>query len=236
MNLVNLEQNSDAWLSWRQTGIGSSDAPSILELSPWKTRRELWEEKVYHYHRRNPVLSSKQLQAIFAKMKEKELQNESSKNRGRKLEPVAREHYEWWLGHKIDPVCGVHPQFEFLKVSLDGWNEEKKLFGEIKCPNQMAHNQALMGQVPQYYVPQLLHQFLTSGAKEGHYISFHDKFPPGQRLAIVQVNENTVHEAMSLQATLAQSIKYVEYEFTAFWNSVKDATFLPLEREYIPEI
>ena len=40
-----MEQKSEEWLDWRKKGIGSSDAPIIMGVSPWKTPFELWEEK-----------------------------------------------------------------------------------------------------------------------------------------------------------------------------------------------
>lgn len=213
MRIFELDQNSDAWLDWRKTGIGSSDAPAILDLSPWKTRKETWEEKTYHYHRGRKGFSQAQLAAIRAKMMAKELENESAKNRGKKLEPVAREEYEAWMGFDCPAVCGSHEQYEFLKVSLDGWNEDKLLFVEIKAPNRKAHEDALSGSVPDYYEPQILHQFAVSGARRGHYISYHPKFPPGQRLAIVEVDRND-EEVNSLIA--------VEVDF---WNMVVEGEY-----------
>lgn len=35
----------DAWLEARRTGIGASDSPAILGLSPWKSAFQVWAEK-----------------------------------------------------------------------------------------------------------------------------------------------------------------------------------------------
>ena len=231
MRLVDLDQNSDAWLEWWRTGIGSSDAPAVLNMSPWKTRRELWEEKVLDYHKSRPVLPL----AVQAKIREerarREGQNESSKNRGKKLEPVAREMYERWMGFEVPPVCGVHPEFEFLKVSLDGWHAGRLLFAEIKCPNQKAHAQALDGAVPDYYVPQVLHQFATSCGRECHYISYHDRFPPGQRLAVVPVNSKTSPKALGEDIPLGDLVELVRDKLCEFWASVVTGEYVPLPDE-----
>ncbi len=228
MRIIELEQNSDAWLQWRHTGLGSSDAPSILGVSPWKDRKDLWEEKVYNFHRGKTVLTGRQLEIIMQKMVAKEAQNESAKNRGKKLEPEARELYEEAIGIKVPSVCGIHAVHDFLKVSLDGWEPSRKLFTEIKAPNQGAHMEALNQKVPHYYVPQLLHQFLTSGAKEGHYVSYSPKFPPGQRIAIVPINPYNVRKTMGLQAELQDQIDFMEQELCRFWKCIVDAQYKEL--------
>lgn len=33
------------WLEWRKLGLGASDAPVVMGVSPWKTRHQLWLEK-----------------------------------------------------------------------------------------------------------------------------------------------------------------------------------------------
>ena len=45
IEIIELEHNSQAWLDFRNTGIGGSDASAVLGLNPWKTNVELWEEK-----------------------------------------------------------------------------------------------------------------------------------------------------------------------------------------------
>ncbi len=39
------DKDREKWLKDRQKGIGGSDSPSVLNISPWKTARELWAEK-----------------------------------------------------------------------------------------------------------------------------------------------------------------------------------------------
>src|SRR6266550_3924413 len=40
-----LAQRTPEWLAARRTGIGGSDAPAVLGLSPWRTPFEVWAEK-----------------------------------------------------------------------------------------------------------------------------------------------------------------------------------------------
>ena len=46
MKIINLEQNSFEWEINRMSGIGSSDAPSIMGVSPYTTALQLWNDKV----------------------------------------------------------------------------------------------------------------------------------------------------------------------------------------------
>ena len=215
MKVLALDQDSPEWLAWRDTGLGSSDAAAVLGLSPWKTRRALWEEKLVRYRQQlarlghpdpDPALTAK----VLAARKADEGKNESAKRRGKDLEPVARAEYEWLMDVQTPPACGVHPGFEFLKVSLDGYAPERSLFVEIKAPNQRAHDEALYGTVPHYYIPQVYHQFVVSGLELCHYVSYHPKYPAGKKLAVVPVRRRDVADQVG-------QLQHVEVEF---WESV----------------
>jgi len=41
-----IRSNTTEWLLRRRTGIGASEAPAVLNLSPWMTPRDVWREKV----------------------------------------------------------------------------------------------------------------------------------------------------------------------------------------------
>ncbi len=62
-----------AWHEWRRGGIGSSDAAAIMGVSPWRTPKEVWEEKVYGT---SVIIDN------------------SAMARGRELEPIARTWFE----------------------------------------------------------------------------------------------------------------------------------------------
>ncbi len=89
---------------------------------------------------------------------------------GSQMEPTVRELYESVSGKLWPATCFVHDQWPFLKASLDGWNGNEAI--EIKCPGETTHKKALKGHVPDYYTPQLNHQFLVSGVERIHYISY----------------------------------------------------------------
>ena len=45
MKEIKLKHNSRAWLAFRQSGIGGSDASAIFGENPYKSNIELWKEK-----------------------------------------------------------------------------------------------------------------------------------------------------------------------------------------------
>lgn len=146
-----LIQGSDVWLEWRNHGIGGSDAPVIMGVSPWMTAYELWE--------------------IKTGKREQKVSNWAMK-RGTDMEPIARQAYEEKTGHIMEPVCLTHPQLEWMRASLDGITLEGDLALEIKCPGRDDHATTKAGKVPDKYVPQVQHILAVSGAKSLHYWSF----------------------------------------------------------------
>lgn len=146
-----LRQEGPDWHLWRKAGIGASDAPIIMGVSPYKTPRELWLEKT---GRKPPFAGS------------------WATERGTRLEPLARNHYEAVTGYVVQPHCQAHPDYPWMRASLDGITFEGDLILEIKCPGKEAHAQALAGEVPEKYRPQIQHQLAVTGARVCHYFSF----------------------------------------------------------------
>lgn len=141
----------EEWLKWRKEGIGSSDAPVIMGVSPWKTPLQLWEEKTG---------------------KSESDEKNWATDRGNELEASARAHYELAHGIECPPKLFIHKEHPFLRASLDGYNSQDEIVLEIKCPGKEDHEKALKGLVPEKYYPQLQHQLLVSGARRVDYFSF----------------------------------------------------------------
>lgn len=145
-------QGSDDWHLFRKNGIGSSDSPVIMGVSPYRTPYQLWREKTSE-----EVLENKTNFAM---------------QRGSQMEPQARAQYELLTGNEIPAKLVIHPKFNFLRASLDGYSEEKKICVEIKCPGKEDHAVALKGSAPAKYYPQVQHQLLVTGFDLCHYYSF----------------------------------------------------------------
>lgn len=147
-------ENKEEWLAWRKKGLGSSDAPIIMGVSPWKTPYELWLEKT---GRAGEQVTNWAME------------------RGNKLEPRARALFEVENDKSFPAKNVVHSEYDFLRASLDGWCEETGEILEIKCPGVDDHIKAKQGILPEKYYPQVQHQLMVTGAKRAYYYSFDGK-------------------------------------------------------------
>lgn len=147
-----IEDRTPEWFRWRDKGIGASDTPIILGLSEYKTCYELWLEKTGQVDR--------------------DFKTSPQAERGIALEPIARERYEMETGNKMEVIKFEMENPYYMRASLDGWNAEKRIVLEIKCPKAAHHKMATEGKVPEVYFWQMQHQMLVASAVMGHYYSF----------------------------------------------------------------
>ena len=152
------KQNTKAWYSWRRGGLGASDAPVVMGVSPYSTRFELWAQKTGLMERPEP-------NAFQA----------AAMRRGHDLEPVARMLYENLVNDSFPAVSCQHENFDYIRASLDGYSENSDKLIEIKCPGKVDHKAAQNGIIPEKYVIQIQTQFAVSGASSGDYISYDGK-------------------------------------------------------------
>lgn len=148
---LEFEQSTDEWLSWRRGGIGASDAPVVMGLSPWQTDGELFLLKTGQKAER-PANDAMQ--------------------RGKRLEPVARLAYVNHTGIDVAPVCVQSCEHPWMRASLDGLSADGRHVVEIKCPGEKDHRLAGSGSVPEKYYPQLQHILAVTGLGEIYYWSF----------------------------------------------------------------
>jgi len=146
-----MQQNTADWLAWRKTGIGASDVPVILGVSPWRTPYQLWQEKTGR--------------------SEGQMEN-SAMARGKALEAQARLAYESTTGEAMQPAERTHAMLTFMRASLDGISLDGKTICEIKCPGKDDHAKAVAGEVPEKYGQQIQAQLFVSGAERCDYYSY----------------------------------------------------------------
>lgn len=153
-----MDQNSQEWLDWRKKGIGGSDAPIILGISPWKTPYELWEEKT----------------GVIKPDKE---ENTFITEKGHRLEPKARALYEIENDGKDFPPELVERQDRpEHRASLDGRNAEIKKTLEIKFVGAGEKwLMALNNEIPDYYMAQMQWQLYVTGDDSVDYIAYNEK-------------------------------------------------------------
>lgn len=146
-----MEQNTDEWHEFRRNHVGSSDAPAIMGISPWKSIVQLYEEKItgINSQKDNPWMK-----------------------RGRDKEQEARDLYCFITGHNMSPVVLEHPQYKFMSASLDGMTPFGNCAVEIKIPGKVDHEKALEGFIPDKYYPQLQHQIFVANLDMIDYFSW----------------------------------------------------------------
>lgn len=148
---MELQQGTEAWHAFRRTGLGGSDAIIVANMSPWRSRLELWQEKLELIE--PPIVNS-------------------SMQRGMILEPTARRCYESMTGIDVIPAIRVSKEYTWCFASLDGISLDEKIITEIKCTSKKNHELAKNGQIPTYYMPQIQHQIYVCGVDSCHYFSY----------------------------------------------------------------
>jgi putative phage-type endonuclease len=147
-----LIQGSAEWLAIRKTKVTATDAPALMNVSPYgETPYKRWLDKLG--------------------FGEEQVETEAMR-RGRELEIVARDLFIKETGIMIVPEVVFSKEYDFMMSSLDGIDFDKTTILEIKCVKKEFHEMALDGVVPEGFMPQLQHQMITTGLKKCYYLSY----------------------------------------------------------------
>lgn len=147
------------WLSERKTGLGGSDSPVVLGLSPWKSRYELWAEK-------------------SGSVPDEDKADSPHLDLGNNLEAVVLRLLALRTGRVVEaaePFKLVrHPEHEWLFCTPDGWAWDAERQGGpaergiVQAKTAFAPNKHDWDQEPpDYYRVQLQHEILASGCTWG---------------------------------------------------------------------
>lgn len=154
MKIINLEQGTPEWLSWRKTVITATDASAIMGVNPWVTPYKCWQRKL----------------GLIEEQK-----SNDAMQRGQRLEPEARAQFIERYGIEMTPMVVESSEFDFLGASLDGISQFRRFILEIKCGGTKLHDMASQGIIPEYYTHQMQHQLLVTGAEKCFYYSYNGK-------------------------------------------------------------
>jgi len=160
------EAKRQAWLNERRTGIGSSDAPTIMGVSPWRTLHDLWLDKTGQIK------------------PEDEFKGNWATERGNRLEPQVRKWYNEKHHSAMLVESAVSPANKLFRASFDGIDHSLRRVIEIKCPGKEDHEAALRGKIPDKYYPQCQWLLMVSGYTELDYVSYSE---PMDNYAVVRV-------------------------------------------------
>ena len=151
-----MQQGTKEWIEFRKNYVGGSDAPVVMNVSPYCTPYQLWQEKL----------------GIKRRAKTE------SMNFGNTMEPFIRDKFNEMYDCKVKPVVLIHPTIKWMMASLDGLDHEKGVAVEIKTANKDDHEMAKNGRVPDKYYPQLQHtlEILVAlfGINQLYYFSYNN--------------------------------------------------------------
>src|SRR5262245_19558887 len=143
-----------AWLAARRHGIGGSDAPAVLGVSPWKTSAQLWAEKL--------------------EMLEEDAAESEAMRMGRKLEPIIRELYTEATGQHVleSPPYDIRRSrtYPWMTATLDGvvFPPEAAEPGVFEAKTASAwHRDEWATEPPVAYQVQVQHNMVVTGATWG---------------------------------------------------------------------
>ncbi len=151
MKIIELEQGSQEWLTWRKSVITATDCSCIMGNNPWTTAYKCWQRKLGLID---------------------EVKSNNAMERGKRLEPEARTQFIERYEIDMIPAVVESSEYEFLGASLDGISESQDTILEIKCGGSKLHSMACNGEIPIYYMDQIQHQLLVTGASKCFYYSY----------------------------------------------------------------
>lgn len=162
---VNIAQGSPEWHEWRRKGIGASDVAALFGLSPYKTARDLFMEKMGFGE-----VDEEDKSFIF--------------QRGHEAEAQIRSLFKEHTNIDLEPTC-----FEkgFFLASLDGYLKgtgtlEAKLVGK-----EVLKRLAQLEELPKHHEIQVQSQLFTSEEDKTFYGAVAPKVKGG---VIVEVGRN----------------------------------------------
>lgn len=153
MNIIDCIQGSDEWFASR---LGKVTASCFSDVLNKKTGRGVYMIK----------LAAERLTGL-----PQGSYNNAVMERGKELEPEAREYYAKSSGQEIVQI-GFAELDEWIGASPDGLIGDDGL-AEIKCPNSTTHIiNILKDKMPTQYIPQVQGQLWVTGRKWCRFISY----------------------------------------------------------------
>lgn len=141
MKILELEQGSDEWKTYRRSKITSTGMSSVLNLSPFRTAMEYWMEMVG--------------------LKPGAVMNHAMR-RGMDSEDDARTQMYIDTAKLFEPKVILSDESPWLMSSLDGLSEDLKTVWEVKTPLEKNFTKMCDNPIPVYYNIQMQTTFAAS--------------------------------------------------------------------------
>lgn len=153
IELIDLQQGSPEWHEFRLKGLGASDAPIYMGVSPWESPYGLWQQKLG--------------------LKKGPEENDAMR-RGKEKEEIARKEFETQSGISVKPVVIKNREYPHLFTSMDGIDSSFTKAVEIKVPGKIDHESAMDGIIPEKYKWQLTQQLIVCDLDMIYYFSWNE--------------------------------------------------------------
>lgn len=210
---IDLIQGDPKWHEWRDGMITASIAPIIMGDSPYRTKLQLWRERM--------------------KMDPPQAQN-AAMRRGNDLEPQIRQYASEVFGREFIPKVFQSSKYEWLGCSVDGIADGEIIIEIKTCGKEDFDACANFGRIPKKYKAQLQTIMEVCEIDRITYIANHDG-----KNAFAEVNRDQTYINQmipklkefwdSLQNFDMPEGKYIINEdeewkrLATEWNFVKDA-------------
>lgn len=156
--------NYEEWKTQRFNGIGGTDMAAILGKSPWKTKMELFNEKI------SKIDTQKENRAM---------------RRGRFLESLVADEYKHITGIKLTTKCKEfttnillkHNKYPWMFANVDRFVPEHKAIAEIKTVTLNKYIDIKINGLPDHWIIQIQHYLNITGLSKAVLIIFcHDRW------------------------------------------------------------
>lgn len=219
--------NREEWLEGRKFGIGASDAAAILQISPWVSKIQLWEEKT---GRRKP----------------KDISNVPAVKRGIKEEPIIRQqfirdHPEFLVDHHAFDILSLKRK-PYIKATLDGEllymgpsdkrrGLEPGMHGVLEIKTGSYSTQKYLDKwtgtvVPEFYFAQVCQQLLVTGWDfawvQAKLFRTNATYSRGGNNSHLPETYETFFFISAQDASVQRSLPVIEEAHTEFWRCVTE--------------
>ena len=178
--LVNTKDLSyTEWLTWRQKGIGGSDAGAVVGLNPYKSPIDVYVEK-----------TSEEVQA-----KEP---NEAMRL-GTDLEEYVAKRWEEATGKKVrrNNFMMAHNDYPWMVANVDREVVGENAILECKTASTYSADKWKDGETPQQYVIQCLHYMAVTGAEKCYLACL--IFSKGLEYRVIERDEDTINALIDIE-------------------------------------
>lgn len=223
MRVINVPQNSAAWLAARVGRITASRMADVMA----KPKRGRTEELACRRDYRMELLCER----LTGKAAEHYVSRDM--DWGTEQEAFARAAYEVYCETMVDEVGLVlHPTMDFAGASPDAMVGEDGML-EIKAPKTATHLEwRLAGVVPEEHEPQMMWGLACTGRDWADFVSFDPRLPQGLRFFVKRLMRDEVRIA-EMEAAVNQFHAEVEFMCLELGSKSEWQPIMPSNQEMV---